>query len=116
MDVDASDAHTLSLHDALPILLRMKDDYDGAEPSGNSVAAIALIKLAELTGRDDLRACAESTVNAFAGKLAEYPHAMPLMLVAYGMLLEPPADVVIVGGHNEQLRRALEQRFIPNHV
>jgi uncharacterized protein YyaL (SSP411 family) len=102
------------------VLIRMKDDYDGAEPSGNSVAAVNLIKLAELYGREDLRARAEGTVRAFAGKLRESPHGMPLLLVAYGMLVDAPADVVIVAEKDQpglaEIQRALEARFVPNRV
>ncbi|HEY2329183.1 MAG TPA: thioredoxin domain-containing protein, partial [Verrucomicrobiae bacterium] len=44
------------------LILRVKDDYDGAEPSGNSVATLALLKLAGITGREDFRQPAEATL------------------------------------------------------
>ena len=44
-----------STADAKDLILRVKDDYDGAEPSGNSVATLALLKLAAITGREDFK-------------------------------------------------------------
>ncbi len=103
------------------VLLRMKDDYDGAEPSGNSIAAQNLVQLAEHFDRADLRARAEKTVAAFAGKLREYPHGMPALLVAHGMLREPPAQLVIAGERGEPgvlaFVRAIEAAgFVPDRV
>ncbi len=55
------------------LILRVKDDYDGAEPSGNSVATLALLKLAAITGRDDFRKPAEATLRLFAQRLQTQP-------------------------------------------
>src|SRR6202041_3202260 len=64
------------------LVLRLKDDYDGAEPSGNSGMALALLKLARMTNREDFRASAERTLRAFAPRLRAAPTAAPQMLVA----------------------------------
>ena len=48
------------------LVLRLKDDYDGAEPSGNSAMALALLRLARMTDRADFRAAAERTLEAFS--------------------------------------------------
>src|SRR5580700_5415643 len=48
------------------LVLRLKDDYDGAEPSGNSVMALLLWRLARMTDRPDFRNAAERTLQAFA--------------------------------------------------
>jgi len=58
-----------SASDAKDLILRVKDDYDGAEPSGNSVAALALLKLAAVTDRDDFKKPAEATLRLFATRL-----------------------------------------------
>ena len=55
-----------SAKDAKDLILRVKDDYDGAEPSGNSVATLALLKLGAITGRKDFRNAAEKTLRLFA--------------------------------------------------
>jgi uncharacterized protein YyaL (SSP411 family) len=73
------------------LILRVKDDYDGAEPSGNSVATLALLKLAAITGREDFKKPAEATLRLFAHRLQHFPQAMPFMLHALDFSLQEPA-------------------------
>jgi uncharacterized protein len=75
------------------LVLRIKDDYDGAEPSGNSLAALLLLRLARITCREDYQSAADRTLAAFAGQLSAAPHAQPQMLVAYLRGLEQPRNV-----------------------
>ncbi len=72
--------------DASDLLLRMKDDYDGAEPSGNSVASDLLLRLGELTGDSSFRDRAEKCLRWAASKLEVQPTMAPQMLVALGTL------------------------------
>ncbi len=55
------------------LILRCKDDYDGAEPSGNSVAVLSLLRLAAITGRKEFADAAEKTLRLFAPRLHELP-------------------------------------------
>jgi hypothetical protein len=64
------------------LILRLKDDHDGAEPSGNSIAVLNLLRLARLTGRDDFRASADRALDAFASRCASFPDSLPLLLSA----------------------------------
>ena len=64
------------------VRVRMKDAYDGAEMAGNSIAALVLLELAELTDRADLRSRARGLLDVFSGRIAGQPLAMPMMLVA----------------------------------
>lgn len=102
------------------VLLRLKDDYDGAEPSGNSTAAIVLFRLAALLGRDDYRQRAEATIRASSQRLDRIPEALPRMLVALDLALRPPAEIVITGAladaHTQALLRAARTGFAPNKV
>ena len=82
---------------ATDLILRVKDDYDGAEPSGNSVATLALLKLAAITDREDFRKPAEATLRLFATRLEKIPQAVPYMLHALDFSLEEPRRVVIAG-------------------
>ena len=79
------------------LILRVKEDYDGAEPSGNSVAALALLKLAAVTERKEFKDAAEKTLRLFAERLQQQPHAAPYLLLALDFSLEEPRRVVIVG-------------------
>ncbi len=79
------------------LIVRVKEDYDGAEPSGNSVAALSLLRLAAMTGREDLRARAEGTLRLFTDRLRRLPEALPALLAALDFRLGEPVRVVIAG-------------------
>jgi hypothetical protein len=85
------------------LILRVKDDYDGAEPSGNSVATFALLRLAAITGREDLKQPAEATLQLFAARLQQQPAAMAFMLQALDFWLEEPRRVVLAGDAHSAL-------------
>lgn len=93
--------------DAPDLILRVKDDHDGAEPSGNSVATLALLKLAAITGRDDFRQAAEKTLRFFADRLQRIPQAVPHLLCALDFWLEEPRRVVIPGDPSSSAAREL---------
>jgi len=105
---------------ASDLILRVKEDYDGAEPSGNSVAALALLKLAAITDRQDFRKAAEATLRLSSSKLRNFPMAVPYMLQAFDYSLEEPRRVVIAGDVNKPtgaaLLRAAHSTYQPNKV
>ena len=92
---------------AKDLILRVKDDYDGAEPSGNSVATLALLKLAAITGREEFKQPTEATLRLFAQRLQNFPQAMPFMLHALDFSLEEPRRVVIAGDPISPIARKL---------
>ena len=105
---------------AKDLILRIKDDYDGAEPSGNSVAALALFKLAAICESAKYREAAEKTVKLFAERLHQLPQALPLMLHALDFMLEEPKRIVIAGSFQNpklhELLRAAHSVYQPNKV
>jgi uncharacterized protein len=109
-----------STADAKDLILRVKDDYDGAEPSGNSVATLALLKLAAITDRQDFRNPAEATLRLFATRLEKIPQAVPYMLHALDFWLEEPRRVVIAGdprsAKTRELIHAAHAVYQPNKV
>ncbi|MGI8744250.1 MAG: thioredoxin domain-containing protein [Bryobacteraceae bacterium] len=102
------------------LLLRIKDDYDGAEPAGNSVALLDLLRLAEITKRSDFREAAGQTLDALASRISAQPMAAPQMLVAVNYYLGPARQIIIAGGRQADLTRnllrAARSRFLPNSV
>ena len=100
------------------LLMRMKDDYDGAEPSGNSVAALNLLRLAQMTDRPAFRASAERTLSAFASRINNIPSGVPQMLVAYEFSLAKPKQIILVGDHStaQTLLDVLHRRFLPDRI
>ena len=102
------------------LVLRLKEDYDGAEPSGNSIAILNLLRLAQFTGRTDFRASAERALAAFAPRLARVPMALPAMLTACEFYLAEPRQIVIAGPRDDSgtraLLRAFHARFVANRI
>ncbi len=106
--------------DRTDLILRVKDDYDGAEPSGNSVATLALLKLAAITGRDDFKTPAEATLQLAAARLQSQPGAHAAMLQALDFWLDEPRRVVIAGNTDStnfhELLRAAHSVYAPNKI
>jgi uncharacterized protein YyaL (SSP411 family) len=102
------------------LILRVKDDYDGAEPSGNSMATLALLKLAAITGREEFRSAAEATLLLSAGRLQTQPAGLGVMLQALDFWLDEPRRVVIAGDPDTPDFRALLQAahgiYQPNKI
>jgi uncharacterized protein YyaL (SSP411 family) len=109
-----------SANDAKDLILRVKDDYDGAEPSGNSVATLALLKLGAITGRKDFTEAAEKTLHLFAHRLHNFPQAMPFLLHALDFSLQEPRRVVIAGNSDSkefhELLRAAHSVYQPDKI
>jgi len=93
--------------DDASVLVRMKEDYDGAEPAPNSVAVANLVRLDWLLGRPGARDKALATVAALRPQWSAHPHALPQMLCAVEMTLEPPRTVVLAGDRTAADFRAL---------
>jgi hypothetical protein len=106
--------------DAPHLIVRVKDDYDGAEPSGNSVAALALLRLSAICDRRDWRTVAEGTIRLFAQRLHQAPQAVPHMLCALDFLQQEPKRVVLVGdwtcGSTASLLRTVHGVYESNRV
>ncbi len=102
------------------VLLRMKEDYDGAEPSPNSVAALNLLRLSQMLDEKPFREMAEKTLAAFGGRLQQAPSAMPQMMVVLDFSLAKPKQIVIAGKPNAADTRAMifavHENFIPNKI
>jgi uncharacterized protein YyaL (SSP411 family) len=101
------------------LLARAEPDYDGAVPSGNSVAALDLLRIADLTADDRYRARADAVLRAFAGVLGAEPIALPRMLVALDYRLDRSKEIVLVtpeGGDSGPFLDRLRNAFVPNRV
>ena len=103
-------------HEAL--IHRPKDFYDNATPSGTSVAAHALLRLAALTGESKWQLYARSTLEARAVPMADHPAAFGNFLCALDFLLAPPVEIALVGSPDSEgmrdLLRVVRERYQPN--
>ena len=102
------------------ILLRMKEDNDGAEPAASSIAALNLMRLAQMRGDETYQVRSRQTVAAFGATLSRAPNAMPQMLVALEQMLSAPQQIVIAGARDSAETRMLLQEvhrhYLPNKV
>jgi len=85
---DKSGGFFYTSNDHEKLFARSKDQNDGAQPSGNSLAARNLTRLWIKTGDDKYRAAAEKTFKAFAGALKTNPTGLPAMAEALGLYLD----------------------------
>jgi uncharacterized protein YyaL (SSP411 family) len=109
-----------SAPDAKDLIMRIKEDYDGAEPSGNSVAIMGLLRLGKITDRKDFVDPAEKSLRFFGNRLQQMPQAVPYMLQALYFSLEVPKRVVIAGKPTSEdihrLIHAAHSIYEPNKV
>jgi uncharacterized protein YyaL (SSP411 family) len=98
----------------------MKDDNDSAEPAPSSVAALNLLRLAQIRGSKEWQERGQKTIAAFALTLATFPSAMPQMLVALDYSLSKPRQIVIAGKldipETKMLLAEVRRHFLPNTI
>src|SRR5712692_6467303 len=102
------------------LLIQPREDYDGAEPSPNSVAVMNLLRLAQMTDRRAWTEKAEKTFGASTRRLQTRPEALPQMACALDFSLSKPKQVIIAGQNNAAdtrvLLRLVHERFLPNKI
>jgi len=102
------------------VLLRLKEDYDGAEPSAASVTVRNLIRLSQLTGDSSFMDRAQRTLERYGQGLAAVVRTMPLMAANLALWHARRSEVVLVGQSGAPdlgaLERAVEERYLPWNV
>jgi uncharacterized protein YyaL (SSP411 family) len=106
--------------DAEELIVRQKDIYDGAIPSGNSVAVLNLFRLARITANSDLEDKANKIMLAFSRDVKSVPSGYTQMMVGLGFGIGPSYEIVIVGNpeakDTKEMLNSLRKHFIPNKV
>ncbi len=97
------------------LIARTRPSYDGAEPSGNSVAVLALLRLASLLERPDYEAHARRVLAACGSLMARAPRGYLKLLWGLHWLHVPPVEIALVG-EREAALAAIGQCYIPNRV
>lgn len=102
------------------LITRIKEIYDGAIPSGNSVAALNLLRLSRMTGDIGLEKKAEELIGAFSSQVAENPMFYTHLLAAVDFMTGTGLEVVIAGDpeqeNTQNMIRILRKGFHPNKV
>jgi uncharacterized protein YyaL (SSP411 family) len=100
------------------LLVRQKEVYDGAIPSGNSTAAENLVRLARLTGRNEFQESADRVISAFASEIMRQPSAHCHMISALQRRVGRSIEVVIVGDpagtDTRTLVDTVRSQYLPN--
>ena len=103
-----------------PLIVRSKDAYDGATPSGNSLAALILLKLGRLTADETLESHGRRTLEAFSQRIDAHPVAYPQFLISWDFALGPTREIIVAGDpanpETTQMIQAIHQRFLPRTV
>jgi len=104
-------------HDAEKLVIRPKEVYDGAIPSGNSVAVFNMLRLFSLTGDTRLEKLAEQLFYAFGNSIKESPSAHAFLMAAISFYFVPKNEIVIVANKKDDLFsemvREINNRFMP---
>ncbi|MCY7345761.1 MAG: thioredoxin domain-containing protein [Pyrinomonadaceae bacterium] len=98
------------------LLLRSKDFYDNAAPSGNSAAADVLLKLAKISGDEQYEHYAVTLLKLVAPQITRYAPAFGRVLSAMEFYLSPVKEIVILGAHGNALEREVWREFTPNKI
>jgi uncharacterized protein len=106
--------------DAEKLPVRQKELYDGALPSGNSIAALNLYHIGRITGIMGYEGQAEDIINMSSGQVRRSPQAFAMLLCALDFELGPTYEIVIVGrpaaDDTQEMLKEVRSRFIPNKI
>ncbi len=102
------------------LIIRTKEVYDGAVPSGNSVAALDMIRLARMTGKVEMEKKVEQLLRFFSQTVSPYPMGYTFLLGVVDFVLGPAREIVLVGDRgardSEEMIREIYQNYLPNTV
>ncbi|MBA7501149.1 hypothetical protein ES704_03911 [subsurface metagenome] len=110
----------LTADDSETLLVRPKEVYDGAVPSGNSVAMLNLLRLSSITGDADLEEKAAQIGRTFSQRVKSAPAAYTQLMVALDFAIGPSYELILSGDSKADdtkvMLKALRQQFVPNKV
>ncbi len=103
------------------LIAREKPGYDGAVPSGNSIAAMNLFRFAEFTTNDKFRKRGVKTLSAFSKSFEVNPASLSEMMIALDFSLNNTKEIIIVSPKNNSSKKELflekfRDTYLPNHI
>ena len=117
-DVEQGGWFSTTGHDP-SVLLRLKEDYDGAEPSASAVGVLNLLALSHLTADSAMTARIERTLAAFAMRASQQGRSVPMMLAALSTYHAGMPQIVVVGDRDAAegaLAAVVRERYLPAAV
>ncbi len=110
----------LTAFDSEEILFRQKEIYDGAIPSGNSIAALDLIRLDRMTLTPEFEQKTRAIFKTFADEIGVRASAYAQLLIALDFAIGPSKEIVIAGDANlpktDEMVKQVFKPFLPNKV
>jgi hypothetical protein len=97
------------------LLVRNKDFFDNAHPSGNSVAVDVLLKLAKLTGEKKYERFAVTVLRIVSPQIKRFPNGFGRALAALEFYLDKVKEIVVLG-NSEELKREVWREYLPKKV
>lgn len=117
---DSDGGFYFTADDAEKLLFRQKEIYDGAIPSGNSIAALDLVRLSHLTLQESWGDKLEALFKAFSAQIVSRPSSYAQMMTAFDFAVGPSNEIVIAASlenkNVDEMVKEIYGRFIPNKV
>ena len=117
---DRSGGYFMTTKGTDDVIVRPKEIYDGAIPSGNSVAMLNLARIARFVGDMEWDRKARAVGESFAGQVASMPMAHALVMLAHDFIVGPTFEVVVAGKpgapDTRAMLAALDRPYVPNKV
>ncbi len=113
---DLKEGGYFDTREAADLILRMKNEYDGAEPSGNAVAARNLFRLSIFTENTKYAERAEETLRFFINRVGGHPFAMPALIAAAFWQIRSPMQIVLAGDNIASLKKIVNSKYLPVSV
>lgn len=118
---DAEKGGYFSVSSSIPnSVLQVKEDYDAAEPSPNSIAALNLLRLSQMLLREDYREKAVKLLKLFGKSMESTPFGVPAMVAALDFMEHGTMEIVLAGNKEDTgfqaLAKEVRKRFLPHAV
>jgi uncharacterized protein YyaL (SSP411 family) len=98
------------------LIVRNKDFFDNATPSGNSVAADVFLKLFKFFGDEKYERFGATVLRLVSPQIARYPNGFGRALSVMEFYLADSSEIVIVGQKGNELEKALWEHYVPNRI
>jgi len=107
-------------NDVKELIIRPKEAYDGAIPSGNSYAVLALLRLSKMDSEKNWSKLSEELFDSFSATLNQRPSAHSQMMIAFDFAIGPSQEIVLAGSKSDKTLMAMQKeiysRFLPNKI
>jgi uncharacterized protein YyaL (SSP411 family) len=117
---DKRGAFYFTADDSEPLIVRPREAFDNALPSGNAVALMNLVRLSHMTGRTDYAERADALIRFFSGPVKQQPPIFTGMLLGIDLAFGPTYELVLVGEPEDPrlqaMQREVQQRYLPRKV